>query len=251
MGVGQYSSDDSGNSTRMQMKEPESTITTGRQQSDVPQKDAGVPSGSTGGISAALDSIRCHPIKTGVFLLFLVTILLIGLIIYTSHLNTKKYYLRSYAGALEVWQGTFSPAGKKRVVTMPGVSPPEKIMPLYTQQDVYPIIFNYYLEKSDALIHAPGIFDFTDIKFYLNRALTYAGTAENRKAVQIRLNRIDRVILYYKAEVAASKGSIASLEAAIDFLDQAATLEPDDIESELIEKKKKAFQDLINDLKAD
>ncbi len=233
------------------MQKSESDIAAGPDQSDAPQKDTTAPSAGTWRISHTLDSIRSHPIKAGIFLLSIVTILLIGLIIYTSHLNTKKYYLKSYAGALEVWQGTFSPAGKKRVVSMPGVMAPEKIKPLYTQQDVYPLIFNYYLEKSDALIHAPGIFDFTDIKIYLNRALTYASTAEHRKAVQIRLNRIDRVILYYKADVAASKGSIASLEAAVDFLDQAAALEPDDIESELIEKKKQAIQELIKDFKAD
>ena len=232
------------------MQKSETDITDGPEQSDAPQKDSATPAGRSWSISAAFDPIRNHPVKAGVFLLSIVTVFLIGLIIYTSHLNTQKYYLESYAGALEVWQGTFSPAGKKRVVSMPGVMPPEKIKPTYTQQDVYPIIFNYYLEKSDALIHAPGIFDFTDIKFYLNRALIYASTAEHRRAVQIRLNRIDRVILYYKADVAASTGSIASLEAAIDFLDQAAALGPDDIESELIEKKKQAIQDLIKNLKA-
>ena len=58
------------------------------------------------------------------------------------------------------------------------------------------------------------------------------------------------MILYYKADVAASKGSIASLEAAAGFLDQAASLGPDEIESELIEKKKQAIQDLIKNLKA-
>ena len=131
---------------------------------------------------------------------------------------------------------------------MPGVMPPAEIKPIYTQQEVYPLIFNHYIEKSDALIHAPGVFDFTDIKIYLNRALTFATTEEHRKAVQIRLNRIDRVILYYKAEVTASKGSIASLEAAVDFLDQAAALEPDDIESELINKKKQTIQEKLRSL---
>ncbi len=233
------------------MQKSETDITNGAEQSGAPQEDPTKPAIRSWSISAALDPIRKHPIKVGVFLLSLITIFLIGLIIYTSHLNTKKYYLKSYAGALEVWQGTFSPAGKKRVISMPGISPPEKMKPVYTRQDIYPLIFNYYLEKSDALIHTPEIFDFTDVKIYLNRALTYAGTAENRKAVQIRLNRIDRVILYYKADVVASKGSIASLEMAVDFLDQAAALEPDDIESELIEKKKQAIQVLIKNLKAD
>ena len=232
------------------MQENDTDIKAVPEQAGAPRKDSTTPSGRSWSISAALDPIRSHPIKAGIFLLSIATVLLISLIIYTSHLNTQKYYLRSYAGALEVWQGTFSPAGKKRVVSMPGGTPPETIKPTYTRQDVYPIIFNYYLEKSDALIHAPGIFDFTDIKFYLNRAVLYASTAEHRQAIQIRLNRIDRVILYYKADVAASKGSIDSLQTAVGFLDQATTLGPDEIESELIEKKKRAIQDLIKTMKA-
>jgi len=232
------------------MKPSLSAKTSQQKQSDSPQKDRGAPSSILKGIFSSLKSIRRHPFKVAVILLSIVFIILIGLIIYTSNLNTQKYYLQSYAGAIEVWQGTFSPAGKKRVVIMPGGVPPDKLKPLYSQQEVYPLIFNYYLEKSDALIHAPGIFDFTDIKIYLNRALTFATTDEHRRAAQIRLNRIDRVILYYKADVAAGTGSIASLEAAVDFLDQAAALEPDDIESELIEKKKQAIQEELSSLRS-
>ena len=233
------------------MKKSQSTETGQPVQPDSAPKEMPPPSGADGVISSSLKSIKRHPLKVAVVLLSIVLIILIGLIIYTSHLNTQKYYLESYAGALEVWQGTFSPAGKKRVVIMPGVIPPGEIKPLYTQQEVYPLIFNHYIEKSDALIHAPGVFDFTDIKIYLKRALRFATTAEHRVAAQTRLNRIDRVILYYKAEVAAAKDSIASLEAAIDFLDQAAALQPDDIESELIHKKKRAIQKLIHNLNVD
>ena len=233
------------------MKKSQSTETGQSVQPDSAQKEMPPPSGADGVISSSLKSIKRHPLKVAVVLLSIVLIILIGLIIYTSHLNTQKYYLESYAGALEVWQGTFSPAGKKRVVIMPGVMPPEEIKPLYTQQEVYPLIFNHYIEKSDALIHAPGVFDFTDIKIYLNRALSFATTEEHRVAAQTRLNRIDRVILYYKAEVAGAKGSMASLEAAIDFLDQATALQPDNIEAELINKKKQAFEELITNLKAD
>jgi hypothetical protein len=235
------------------MEKSQPTQTGDHNQLNPPQNDRGVSSDASEALAPSFDSKQRHlfKIKIVIALVSIVIMILIGLIIYTSNLNTKKYYLRSNEGALEVWKGTFSPAGKKRVVIMPGVIAPEKIKPIYTQQDVYPLIFNYYVEKSDALIHVPGIFDFTDIKIYLNRALAYATTDEHRKEVQLRLNRIDRVFLYYKADVAAGKGSISSLEAAIDFLDQAAALEPDDIESELIDKKKQAVQELIKNLKAD
>ena len=56
------------------------------------------------------------------------------------------------------------------------------------------------IDKTDALIHIMGMPDFIGIKTYLNRALTFATTDDHRKAVHIRLDRIDRVILYYKAE---------------------------------------------------
>jgi hypothetical protein len=233
------------------MKETPSTETDRAEQSKSAAGDAPPPPPADGAISAAIKSVKQHPFKVAVGLVSLVLLILIGLIIYTSHLNTRKYYLQPYAGALEVWQGTFSPAGKKRVVIMPGVKPPAEIKPVYSQQEVYPIIFSHYLDQADSLIHAPGVFDFTDTKIYLNRALYFATDDIHRAAVQTRLNRIDRVILYYKAEVAASRGSIASLEAAVDFLDQAASLEPDDIESELISKKKQAFEASIKNLKAD
>ena len=221
------------------MKETPSTEKERAEQLKSAPADAPAAPTAEGTISAAFKSVRQHPFKIAVGLVSLVLLVLIGLIIYTSHLNTKKYYLQPYAGALEVWQGTFSPAGKKRVVVMPGVKPPAELKSIYSQKEVYPIIFKYYLDQADALIHAPGVFDFTDIKIYLDRALAFATHDIHRAAVITRLNRIDRVILYYKADVAASKGSIASLEAAVEFLNRAASLEPDEIESELISKKKK------------
>ena len=178
-------------------------------------------------------------------MLSLVLVVLVGLIVYSSNKNKRNYYLKAYEGALEVWKGSFSPAGKKRLIIMPGVRPPDMIKAVYTQEEVYPLIFTYYIDKADALIHMMGMPDFIGIKTYLNRALTFATTDDHHKAVHLRLNRIDRTILYYKADVAASKGTLKGLEVAIEFLDQAASLEPDDIEAELIEKKKKNIRELI------
>ena len=172
-------------------------------------------------------------------------ILVVALLIYTSHLNTKKYFLRTAEGALEVWKGTFSPAGKTRVAIMPGVKPLESIKPVYSRAEVYPLICTYYIDRSDALIHVPGMPDFVGIKTYLNRALTYATTQEHRQNAMARLNRIERMTLFYKADVAASRGSIAALETAIGFLDEAANLDPDEIEAELIDKKKEAILNLL------
>ena len=177
-----------------------------------------------------------------------VFIVLMGFVIRSSFYNTDNYYLRSAAGAVEIWQGTFSPGGKKRILIMPGVQIPQKIKDVYAKEEVYPLAFNFYISKADALMEVPGMPDFVGIKSYLNRALMFATTANLRQTAEARINQIDRMILFYKADVAATKGTRAGLEAALDYLDQAAKLNPDDIETELIEKKKKSIRTLMNSL---
>jgi len=194
---------------------------------------------------------RVDPLKKVMIGSTIGLIALISLLIYSSKLNTEKYYLRGSEGALEVWKGTFSPAGKKRLVIMPGVKPPGLIKPEYSREEVYPLICVYYIDKSDALVHVPGMPDFIGIKMYLNRALTYATTEKHSQSAMIRLHRIDRMTLFYKADVAASKGSVTDLETALGFIDEAAKLNPDEIEAELIEKKKHAIRELLKNMKVE
>ena len=175
-------------------------------------------------------------------------IILMGLVIRASYHNTGKYYLKSAAGAVEIWQGSFSPGGKKRILIMPGVSIPQQIKDVYAKEEVYPMAFNFYVSKAAALMEVPGMPDFVGIKSYLNRALSFATTEELRQTARVRINQIDRMILFYKADVAATKGTRNGLEAALGYLDQIATLEPDDIEIELIKKKKASIRELLNTL---
>jgi hypothetical protein len=176
-------------------------------------------------------------------------IVLIGLVIRASYHNTKKYYLKSAAGAVEIWQGTFSPGVKKRILIMPGVQMPKKIKNVYGMEDVYPLAFKFYISKADAIMEVPGMPDFIGIKSYLNRALSFATTDDLRQTAHGRINQIDRLILFYKADVAATKGTRAGFETALDYLDQAAELNPDEIETELIQKKKTSIRELLDTLK--
>jgi len=178
-------------------------------------------------------------------------IFLMGLVVYTSVRNTKNYYLRSSAGAVEIWQGTFSPAGKKRLIIMAGARPPKILKAVYSREEVYPLIFSYYIDKADALIHVPGMPDFVGIKTYLNQAMAHASSQTERKKAQARINLLDRKILFYKADVAASRGDVDGWQAAMVYLDQAAQLDPDEIEAELIRKKKRAILELAADPKTD
>jgi hypothetical protein len=176
----------------------------------------------------------------------LIFIILMSLVIRASYQNTKKYYLKSAAGAVEIWQGTFSPGGKKRILIMPGVQIPTTAKDVYARQDVYLLASNFYISKADVLMEVPGMPDFVGIKSYLNKALSFATTAELQQTVHARINHIDRLILLYKADVAVIKGTRAGLETALKYLDQAAELNPDEIESELIQKKKKSIRELLN-----
>lgn len=191
--------------------------------------------------------LRTNSAKKRLLLIIIgfIFIILMGLVIRASYQNTEKYYLKSAAGAVEIWQGTFSPGGKKRILIMPGVPIPQQIKDVYVKEDVYPMAFSFYVSKAAALMEVPGMPDFVGIKSYLNRALSFATTEELRQTAHVRINQIDRMILFYKADVAATKGTRSGLEAALVYLDQIATLEPDDIETDLIEKKKASIRELL------
>ena len=176
-------------------------------------------------------------------------IILTGLVIRVSYHNTAKYYLKSAAGAVEIWQGTFSPGEKKRILIMPGVQMPAKTKDVYAKEDVFPLAFKFYVSKADALMEVPGMPDFVGIKSYLNRALSFATTDDLRQTALGRINQIDLLILLYKADVAAIKGTRSGFETALDYLDQAANLNPDKIETELIQKKKASIRELLKILK--
>jgi hypothetical protein len=164
-------------------------------------------------------------------------IILVALILVTSYQNMKKYFIVARHGAVEIWKGTFSPLGRERLVIMAGVQPPVTIKELYTEEEVYPMAFQYYIEKADTLMDVPGLPDFVGIKSSLSRAFSYATTDAMRATATARMHNIDRMIFLYKADVAASRGSVAGLAAARDYLKQAAALNPDEIEANLIKEK--------------
>jgi len=176
-------------------------------------------------------------------------IFLMGLVIRVSYHNTAKYYLKSAAGAVEIWQGTFSPGEKRRILIMPGAQMPAKTKDVYAKEDVFPLAFKFYVSKADALMEVPGMPDFVGIKSYLNRALSFATTDDLHQTAHRRINQIDLLILLYKADVAATKGTRSGFETALDYLDQAAKLNPDEIETELIQKKKESIRELLDMLK--
>ncbi len=209
------------------------------------QPDMPPPQKASGEIYPPTDASRGpDPFKKFVRLGFICFVVLIAIMILISYQNMNKYFITSRHGAVEIWKGKFSPKRRERIVIMPGIQPPEQIKRVYTKEEVFPMAFGFYIGKADALMEVPGLPDFTGIKSYLNRALSYATTGALRNTANARINSIDLMILLYKADAVASKGTVAGLETAIKYLDQASRLGPDEIEAKLIKQKLASIQKL-------
>ena len=183
------------------------------------------------------DTIPADPMEKGIKYLAAAVAVLILLVIGSSMINQGKYYIHSTDGALEIFQGMFAPMGEKLLISLPGVQAPAKAKDIYSKTDVYPIIFNYYVEKADTFLKVPGLPDFQGIKKYINKAMPYALTPESKDIVYSHLNDIDLMILLYKADVAAGKATLADLKEAKGFLSEASRLDIDDMKLNLIHQK--------------
>jgi colicin import membrane protein len=196
------------------------------------------------------DTIPSDPMEKGMKYLAAAVAILIVLVIGSSMINQGKYYIHSTDGALEIFQGSFAPMGEKLLISLPGVQQPAKAKDIYSQTDVYPLIFNYYVEKADILLKVPSIPDFEGIKKYLNNAMVYKTTPDSAEAVYSRLNNIDLMILLYKADVAASKPTLSDLKEAKGFLSEAGRLDLNGAKLDLIHEKMDDVDKKIASLKA-
>ena len=172
-------------------------------------------------------------------------ILLVAVTIGSSFSNKNKYYIKITDGAVEIRQGKFAPMGTDLLIMLPGAQSPESIQAVYSKEEVFPFAFNYYIDRADALLDTPDMPDFEGIKLYLNKALSFETTPDLTKAAYARLNSIDMIILMYKADVAASKGTISGFEAALGYLNKAALLKLNDSQAELIKQKTESVRILI------
>jgi len=171
-----------------------------------------------------------------------IAILLFLLVIGASMKNADTYYIKPAEGAVEIWQGKFAPLGEKLLVTLPGVPAPEEIQPQYNKKAVFPLIYAHYIDKADALLAAPGFPDFEEIKKYLEKALKFAHTSELKKLIYARIDGIDIA--------AASRATREDLNIALDHLDSATTLHPDENLLKLIEQKWVIFSETLAAIEA-
>ncbi|RPH52991.1 MAG: hypothetical protein EHM85_00470 [Desulfobacteraceae bacterium] len=170
-------------------------------------------------------------------ILFIVVAALIVITLLTSNSNKENYFLKDKDGAVEIWKGRFSPLGRELFINMPGAQPPDTIKEKYSREEVFPFIAKYYIDKADAVLDVPGLPDFEGMRAYLNKSLTFAITSDLQEKARKRLDKIDRMVLLYKADIAVNKDTIPELKTALEYLNRAKSLGPDEIESGLIQQK--------------
>ena len=163
--------------------------------------------------------------------------LLILLIIGASYQNSGKFYLQTKGDAIEILRGRFSPKGKALFFVLHGKQLGEPTQAVYTRKEVYPLIFNYFLEKADALLDVSGLPNYEAIRDYLHKAEKYVISTEMGNAVKSRLGNIQRMTLLYKADVAISKGTAEALDGAEQYLKEASRLTTDAAQTELIKQR--------------
>ncbi len=174
---------------------------------------------------------------------------LFGLLVIASAMNTNNYYLKSSDNAIEIWKGNFSPTGRKMIISLPDATIEKPIKSVYVKKEALVPVFNYYINKAEALSEVKGMLDFESIKSNLYKAIKFAPTSQHQKKAKTRLNKIDFMFLVYKADVAAGKNTIAGCEAALKNLAKAATLDVEKTQKEMLDKKTVKIKAALDSLK--
>ncbi len=186
-----------------------------------------------------------RPMQIGIGVFALLILLIIG----SSYLNQQHYYIKPIDGAIEIWQGKFAPKGSSLLISLPGEKHKAPVKQVYSQKDVFPLIYDYYRDKAATLMEVKGMPDFETEKDYLKKALCYSSTSQEKAAVTARINSIDLMVLMSKAEATISRNTVDSLETALQHLGQAANLDLEDFQEEQVKRKTELTQKLLKERK--
>jgi hypothetical protein len=164
-------------------------------------------------------------------------ILILLLIIGYSYNNKSKYYIKPVKDGIEIWQGRFAPMGEEVLARLTGVTPPEHIKDVYKAEEVMPLAFAYFVDQADGLLYVKGIPDLKAIKDTLEKALSFAMTKNDREIVHYRLNSMEKHLLQYRANIAASKGTPKDVAIAIGILSDVLKLDMDEQQKSMIQSR--------------
>ncbi len=164
-------------------------------------------------------------------------ILILLLIIGYSFNNKNKYYIKPVKDGIEIWQGRFAPMGEEVLARLIGVTPPEYIKDVYKAEEVMPLAFTYFVDQAEGLLYVKGIPDLKAIKDTLDKALSFALTKNDRELVKYRLNSMEKHLLQYRANIAASKGTPKDVAIAIGILSDVLKMDMDGQQKSMIQSR--------------
>ncbi|MBW1770372.1 MAG: hypothetical protein JRJ17_04270 [Deltaproteobacteria bacterium] len=186
-------------------------------------------------------------IKFGLCGLAMLLVIIVG----ASMSNRAKFHLKNADGAVQLQRGKFAPSGTELVMSLDGMEMPSPIRDVYSEEEVYAVVSDYFQKKADAALNEPGGPDFAKIKRYLHQATLYAPTKELRDLAQLRLKSMNFLVLLLNADVALTRGTLPDLQAAKSYLGKAGTYASMDYQRKLLVERQAVVDRMIDALKAE
>jgi hypothetical protein len=217
------------------------------------EKRAAVAEQNTGGASGApsdetviklSETKERDPMDRNITFLAAGVILLFILIGAASYSNSSRYYVEPTDDGIEIWQGRFSPLGKKLLADLDGVAAPEPVQPVYSKEAALTLAFDHFMSEVERELAEPTEIDFDELKALLDRTSKFAVTGEQQIGLDRRRTDIRLMTYLFRANAAASRGTRQALSAAAEILEEAALLKLSPEQTTFVERQIELMEDL-------
>ena len=111
--------------------------------------------------------------------------------------NASTYYVTPKHGVTLLYKGAFAPTGQNLIATIPGKVLPAHIKDVYTEKDILPLLFTYYVGQADEIQNKPGTPNFAEMKCALNKAIECASSNEEKQCAKRKLAAVDAIMSTY------------------------------------------------------
>lgn len=112
-------------------------------------------------------------------------VLAVLILLVASSMNAGRYYVTESRGAVEIWKGDFTPAGKERIMALHDAAWDMKKKRTYDKADVFAFASRFYTAKAGDLLEAEGMRDYSRILSYVNRAIELNADMSRKDQVEV------------------------------------------------------------------
>ncbi|WP_373501867.1 hypothetical protein, partial [Desulfococcus sp.] len=194
--------------------------------------------------AAALARKKADPVEKAIRYAVACLAVVFTLIVAASFSNCTKYYLKAKGDTVQIWKGQFSPAGEVRIAKIPAAAVPEPLKDIYSKAEALTLAFGVSISRIDELF-AEDVPNLEQIRAQLAEAEAFAFSDEFKKAIDARLVSVDLMMLLYRADAAAAKGSPADFEKALKWLAEAKALDLTENQALMVNKRAEAIEGIL------